>query len=120
MTNILIVEDDMVTRRILEHTLGRAGYNTLVAADGHEALVHLSTHRVDMILSDIAMPGVSGIQLLEKVRANPDYASLPVVLLTASQDSADRRLAVELDVSAFLTKPMSSSDILRIIEQLVP
>lgn len=119
MPTILVVEDDLVTRRIMEHTLGRRGYDTIMAPDAQSALAHLNATPIDLVLCDIAMPGMSGIELLAHIRKHTTYAELPVVMLTASQGVEDRRRAVELDASAFLTKPTSSSEILQIIERLL-
>lgn len=119
MATILVVEDDMVARRILGHTLGRAGYEILMAEDGHIALEQLGTTTVNLMVCDVNLPGMSGIQLLERLREQPKYAKLPVVMLTASQEIEDRQRAISLEVSAFLTKPTSSSDLLQILERLL-
>ncbi len=119
MTSILVVDDYSVTQRMLGHMLRRAGYTHFAAQDGFEALEILEQEEPDLIICDIAMPEMDGLTLLGKIRADDHYATLPIIMLTASGQDEDRVIAEEMGASGFLTKPVSSQELLFIIEQIL-
>jgi CheY-like chemotaxis protein len=102
MRTLLIVEDDKAIRELLETVLKEEGYQTLVAGNGNEALACLTTHTVDLVVSDIMMPGLDGLELLVALRKEPDHAHLPVVLMSAANRPA--MLGTFMGVR-FLSKP---------------
>jgi CheY-like chemotaxis protein len=119
MPNILIVDDQAITLRMLGYTLRRGNHETYTADSGQKALDLLDDHDIDLVICDISMPGMDGITLLRQLRADARYATLPVVMLTASGREEDRIAAQEAGATDFLTKPTSSGDLLSIVEQLL-
>ena len=101
---ILVVEDSEVTRTLVTSILRGEGYRVLEADDGHYGLEMLSRHRVDLVLTDIQMPTMDGLQLLQRIRASEDHARLPVVILTTLGEPADKERAMRLGANGYLVK----------------
>jgi CheY-like chemotaxis protein len=112
MASILIVDDYAVTQRVLGHILQHAGFTVYGAFNGVEALEMLDDVSVDLVISDIAMPEMDGLELLRRIRNHPELGDLPVIMLTASGQDEDRVLAEEAGANGFLTKPASSAELL--------
>ena len=81
---VLIVDDLATTRQILTYTLTSAGYRTLQAADGLQAIQLAADHRVDLILLDIMLPGIDGLKVLERLRGKPETKAITVIAVTES------------------------------------
>lgn len=109
---ILVVDDnpDILTtsRMILEAN----GYVVDIASDGHVALEHLKTSAPDVILLDIMMPGISGLEVLRQLKSTPATAGIPVVLVTAMADSKDVFLGYQYETDYYVTKPYSAKQLL--------
>lgn len=101
---ILVVEDSEVTRTLVTSILRGEGYRVLEADDGHYGLEMLGRHRVDLVLTDIQMPTMDGLQLLQRIRASEDHARLPVVILTTLGEPADKERAMRLGANGYLVK----------------
>lgn len=119
MVSILVVDDHSVSQRILSHTLKKAGYETTIAGNGLEALECMDGQLFDLIICDINMPEMDGITLLQQLRNDQQYDDLPIVMLTASGQDDDRDTAEAAGANAFLTKPTSSGDLLRLVDNLL-
>lgn len=115
MSSILIVDDYVVTQRVLSTQLRKGGYEVTTAGSGFEALTHLNTRHFDLAIIDVAMPDMDGITLLEKLR-NSHYQKLPIIMLTASVLDEDRVRAQKAGATDFLTKPISSWELLKVVE----
>jgi len=113
---ILLVDDqpDLLTN--INMTLKAAGYEVLTATDGQEALEILRSQPVSLILADIAMPGLNGYQLYERVRENPQWVMIPFLFLTARSLDSDIRYGKELGVDDYLTKPIEVEDLLAVVQ----
>jgi CheY-like chemotaxis protein len=111
---ILVVEDEPINVRIIQLFLSRAGYSQVSAIDsGEAALKLLAAGLPDLILLDIFfVGGINGIEMLERLRTLPGGRELPVLILTASEDPAIKRRALELGAIGFIYKPVSSADLL--------
>lgn len=114
--SILVVDDHTAVLESMTMTLEAEGYRVLTAADGIEALSALESQPVDLILADIAMPRMNGYQLLERMRANPEWVAIPFVFLTARAMDSDVRYGKELGVDDYLTKPIEPEDVLAVIQ----
>ena len=108
---ILIVDDDPNTLEILRRWLAREGYATLSADNGRTCLEMLGKDPVDVIVLDVMMPGMDGLQVCEKLRENPNWRSIPVMLLTAKDDIETRSRGMLLGVSEYLTKPVNKLEL---------
>jgi two-component system NtrC family response regulator len=112
---ILLADDDASLRRVLQFKLQKSGYEVAAVADGRQALDQLEREPFDLLLSDIRMPGLDGIELLEKARASrPD---LKVVLMTAHATVLQAVQAVKLGAFDYITKPFEDDQLFRAIEQ---
>lgn len=119
MARILIVEDYPVTQRVLSLTLRNNGHDVVIANHGVEALACLKQAGVDLALVDIAMPEMDGLTLLQRLRDDTRYQSLPVIMLTASGQDEDRQTALSIGADGFLTKPTSSRELIETISRFV-
>ena len=116
---ILIVDDDPHAVEILTRMLGREGYDCLSAASGAAALQLVRAQAVDVILLDVMMPEMDGLQVCERLRQDSELRQIPVILLTAKDDMKTRSRGMALGVSEYLTKPVNKRELfLRIDAQL--
>lgn len=111
--DIMVVEDDEAIRDLIVSTLAGGGYTTCAAQDGLDALEVLKTRRPDAILLDVNMPRMDGFALLAKLKADPDTADLPVLMLTAQSASDDIRRAIQLGANDYVGKPFEARQLLR-------
>ena len=103
---LLVVDDEAANRDMLSRRLERRGYKVVLAASGPEALDHLSIHPVSAVLLDVQMPGMSGLQVLQEVRKTWTSAQLPVLMVTAKDQSEDIVAALDLGANDYITKPI--------------
>lgn len=105
-TVVLVVDDEHINRVILCRLLEREGYETREAEDGPEALAAISQFKFDMVLLDIVMPELDGFAVLERIRTEHDESELPVIMVTASEESEQIVRALHLGANDYLTKPI--------------
>jgi two-component system alkaline phosphatase synthesis response regulator PhoP len=116
---ILIVDDDPHAVEILTRMLEREGYACISAASGAAALQLLRAQAVDVILLDVMMPEMDGLEVCERLRQDSELRQIPVILLTAKDDMETRSRGMALGVSEYLTKPVNKRELfLRIDAQL--
>jgi CheY-like chemotaxis protein len=101
---IMVVEDGDLVRETLTRLLRREGFATVGACDGREALEVLEREHPDVILLDVNMPDMNGLELLELLHQNPQWQALPVVMLTARSDTHTIRRAMQLGAKEYLVK----------------
>ncbi len=114
-TTILVVEDNVDLNMAICEILESYEFIAHSAKDGFEALAWLKDHKPDMILCDIMMPGMDGYTLLKHARADTELRTLPFIFLTARTSVADQRLAKEIGIEDYLTKPVDSNDLIAAI-----
>lgn len=108
----LVVDDSAITRRILVNTLRGLGFKTILeASDGKQAL-NLCDPTIDIVISDWNMPGMTGVEMVRNLRANPQFAALPVLLVTARNIKDDVVEAANAGVNSYIIKPFTP-DVLR-------
>jgi serine/threonine protein kinase len=103
---ILVVDDNEMNRDMLSRRLQRKGYSTLEAEDGRRALTLLSEEPIDLVLLDIMMPGISGVDVLREVRKSRSANDLPIIMATAKDGSEDMVEALDLGANDYVTKPL--------------
>ena len=108
---ILIVDDDPNTLEILRRWLNREGYATVSADNGPACLQMLGKEPVDVIVLDVMMPGMDGLQVCERLRESEAWRGIPVMLLTAKDDLETRSRGMMLGVSEYLTKPVNKLEL---------
>jgi two-component system chemotaxis sensor kinase CheA len=119
--SILVAEDSITSRMLLKGMLESVGYQVTVAVDGEDALARLRAEPFDLVVSDVDMPRLNGLQLTAKIRADEALASLPVVLVTTLASAADRERGAEVGASAYLVKSsFEQSNLLEVVRRLLP
>src|SRR6185437_180129 len=104
---ILLVEDDMTLRDTLAYRLRHDGYQVVTAADGPHAVDAARKTRPDLIVLDLMLPGMDGLEVCKQVRAMPETQSAPIIMLTARAEESDKILGLELGADDYVTKPFS-------------
>jgi len=117
---ILYVEDNEPNRMIVRDLLKRTSYNLIEAHDGEAGVAMALEHLPDLILMDIQLPKISGMEAMRRIRANPATAQTPMVAITSFALSGDEQKAKEAGATAYLAKPYSPFDLLKLIRQLLP
>jgi DNA-binding response OmpR family regulator len=102
---ILVVEDDPVILRLLEVNFEMEGFDVLLAHDGQEGFELAQSRKPDLIVSDIMMPKVSGLDLVAKLKADESLAGIPVILLSAKAQATDVSAGTDAGADAYVTKP---------------
>ncbi len=119
MTRILVVDDSIHARQYLAISLERAGYLVEQAKDGQEAVDKLLAGlSVDAIICDIEMPRLDGYGLLEELREQPNFSTLPIIMLTSRSGDKHRKLAMNLGATAYFSKPYNEQELLNTLQQL--
>jgi len=109
---ILIVEDDLDILNLLRYNLEQDTFETLTARDGDEALEKLRNHSPDLVLLDLMLPGVSGLDVCKRLKSNPATRHIPVVMLTAKGEEEDRITGFELGADDYVVKPFSPKELI--------
>lgn len=117
-TQVLIVEDEPNIVELLTFLLEREGCEIRAAFDGEAAMTALRQELPDVVILDLMLPKQNGFEILKLVRADPSLKKLPVLMLTAKGQDKDRRVAEELGVDAFITKPFSNRDVVECVVRL--
>lgn len=118
-TSILVVDDCRTTRRIISLYLSGAGYRTITAANGVEAVEKLVSTKIDFIIADLNMPQMDGIELTKWIRSNSMFKDIPLLILTTEQDDTTRARGIGTGASAFLTKPVTKERLIHEVRQIV-
>ena len=112
---LLVVDDEMVMRNLLEKILSRDGYKVLLAENGEQALEVLETERVDIVISDMKMPRMSGFELLKTLKQ--EHPNVAVIMMTAYGDTYTVKDALLLGADEYITKPFKSYEISLVVER---
>lgn len=116
MTKIMVVEDEPNLRKLLEVIIGKEGYQVMTLDDGEAALERLDSFRPDLIISDIMMPRLDGLELCRKIRAMPQHQNIPVLLLTAKDAPTDKYQGFREGADDYVVKPFDPVELLFRIE----
>lgn len=116
---IMVVDDEKAILTMMSILLRRQGFEVVTASSAREALEHVRTHSPDLFLLDVMMPGKSGIQLCEELRALPESAQIPVIVLSALNSSVNLENAICAGADVFLPKTTSRSELLETIQRLL-
>lgn len=107
MTKILVVDDEEDILQLLSVSFEKAGYTVISVSTGEDAIAALKKGRPDLIILDLMLPGVQGIEVCRYIRDNAEYASIPIVILSAKSSETDRILGFEMGADDYITKPFS-------------
>ena len=118
MTSVLVVEDERHIASFLEFVLKRAGYEVAVVYDGEQALVAVETFAPDAMLLDLLLPGLTGLEVLKRLRADPRYASLVIMVLSGRSFGDVPAEVMEAGANEYCTKPIGPSTLLKKLSDL--
>lgn len=113
---ILVVDDDDLVLAALEALLSPHGYEVVTAANGPEALAKLAHGGADLLILDIIMPGMSGVELCEHLRQVEKYRTIPVIMLTAKSSAEDKKRGTDAGADLFLPKPIAPQRLLDLVK----
>ena len=119
MSVILIVEDNEKNMKLVRDVLQVKGYQTLEAATAEDGIALAQAHSPDLVLMDIQLPGMNGIEALGVLRANPATARIPVIAVTASVMQQDRKLITEAGFDAYIGKPINLKEFLQAVREMI-
>lgn len=117
MKNVLIVEDSKAIRTLIRIALEEAG--GIFAAEvtnGFEALRALPTRRFDLIITDINMPDINGLELINFVKTNPSYRDIPLIIVTTEKTEEDKKRGLALGAAAYIAKPFEKNDLIALVK----
>ncbi len=118
-TKILIVEDDPDISELIHFNLEKAGYQTLRAEDGEQALGLAQKHQPDLILLDLLLPGLNGLEVCRRLKRDPALQRIPIMMVTAKGEEMDRVVGLELGADDYVVKPFSIREIILRIQKLL-
>ncbi len=119
MKTILLADDEANLRKLVRWTLDDPQYRILDASSGSAALELARQERPDLLLLDWMMPGLSGIEVIKKLREDPVLASIPVIMLTARGQEKDRERALALGLHSYLVKPFSPLELIEKVQEVL-
>ncbi len=117
---VLIVEDEPNIAEALRFVLGREGFEATCVADGQAALRQLRAAPPDLLVLDVMLPGLNGFEVLKALRADDALRGMPVAVLTAKTQAADRQRALDLGAQVCIAKPFSNADLVEQLRRLLP
>jgi len=116
---VLVVEDDPVILRLLEVNFELEGFGVVLAHDGEEGIEAARAQRPDIIVSDIMMPKMSGIELVQALKADDATASIPIILLSAKAQTGDLKSGMDSGADDYITKPFEPLDLIDRVNALL-
>lgn len=118
MKTVLIVEDNDKNMKLARDVLQAKGYATLEAVNGETGVQMALAHRPDLVLMDIQLPDINGVEAFTRIRAHPDMAHVPVAAFTASVTPSDRSRITDAGFDAFIGKPINLKEFLATVQRL--
>ena len=119
MARILVADDDVDIRELVEFKLSTLGHDVVAVADGAAAIEACKAQRPDLAVLDVMMPGVSGLDAIRAIRADPALADLPVILLTARAQESDVETGFDSGADDYITKPFSPRELASRVQALL-
>lgn len=117
---ILTVDDAATIRKMVSFTLKAIGHEIIEAADGTEALAKMQTRSVDLVITDINMPNMNGIELTRRLRALPGYRKTPILLLTTESDPERKAEGRAAGATGWIVKPFNQQQLVAIVAKVLP
>ncbi len=117
--SILIVDDEKDIVDLVAYNLEREGYEVLKAYDGEKALQLARSKTPDLIVLDLMLPGIQGLEVCKRIRQNPETAAIPIIMLTAKGEEIDKVVGLEAGADDYITKPFSVKELLARIKAVL-
>lgn len=115
---VLTVDDSRTMREMVAFTLKGAGYNVVEAQDGQHALNVLATNKVDTVITDLNMPVMDGLTLIRKLRATPNYRTVPILMLTTESDDTKKQEGRAAGATGWIVKPFSPDKLIQVVQKV--
>jgi DNA-binding response OmpR family regulator len=119
VTRVLVVEDDPDIAQLVAHYLEKAGFSAELLANGRDALAAIGSRPPDVLVLDLMLPQVDGLEICRVVRANASTAAIPIIMLTARAEESDRIVGLEIGADDYLGKPFSPNELVARVRALV-
>jgi two-component system chemotaxis response regulator CheY len=118
--SVMSVDDSSTMRKMVAFTLKSAGYEVVEASDGAEALRLLKIRPVDLVISDIHMPNMDGIELTRQLRSVPSFGRTPILLLTTESDPVKKSQGRAAGATGWIVKPFTQEQLLTVVSRVLP
>jgi two-component system chemotaxis response regulator CheY len=119
MKTILTVDDSVSIRHLLKLALGSLGYGVVDASDAAEGLAIARSRSVNLVITDLNMPGMDGISFIRQLRQLPPYRGVPIVILTTESDEATKQQAKAAGATGWITKPFKQEQLIAVTKKLL-
>lgn len=119
MSTVLVVEDTMSEMELICNYLRESGYTVISTSDAKDALAKAEQQKPDLVLTDLVMPGMSGLELCRSLKKNPATEKLPVVVCTSKNQDLDRMWAMKQGANGYVTKPFTKEELVRAVRAVV-
>jgi two-component system chemotaxis response regulator CheY len=116
---VLVVDDAMTVRNLAKFALNKGGYTILEAEDGLVGLKTLETNKVDLIISDLNMPNMNGLEMAKAIKSNPELASIPIFMLTTEASQQVAMQGKEIGIMAWIVKPFVPDKLLAAVQKVI-
>ncbi len=116
---VLVVDDDPQVLKLLRLNFEMEGYDVDAATDGSEALAAAARRRPDAVVCDVMMPGMDGLEVVRRIREDPELADIPIVVVSAKAQRSDMREGVKAGADEYVTKPFDPQDVLDAVARLL-
>ena len=116
---ILIVDDEKDIAKMLDYNLQKEGFKTIVAYDGEEALDKVTANHPDLVILDLMLPGLDGLEVCKILKKEPKTSNIPIIMLTAKSQETDKIVGLELGADDYVTKPFSPKELLARIKAVL-
>lgn len=117
--SILVVDDSETVRQVLQMTLTNAGFDVVEAEDGVDAMQKLSDGQIDMLITDLNMPNMDGLELIKKVREEGHHRFTPIVMLTTESSEEKKLAGREAGASGWIVKPFKPEQLLKVVKMVL-
>jgi len=117
--NIMIVDDCKTTRKLLGHYLRSRGYSVVFAENGLDALEKLAINTINLIMTDLNMPYMDGIELIKTIRSSPELSEMPILMVTTENDDIEKEKAIRSGANGYMVKPVTGNAIEENIKTIV-
>ena len=119
MSKILIVDDEQDIVELLSYNLGKEGFSTVKAYDGEAAIGLVRSGKPDLMILDLMLPKMNGLDVCKAIRRNPETANLPIIMLTAKGEEIDKIIGLEIGADDYITKPFSVKELIARVRSIL-
>jgi two-component system, chemotaxis family, response regulator PixH len=118
MPTVLVVEDTFSEMELICSYLREGGYNVITTSDAKDALAKAEQQKPDVVVTDVVMPGMSGLELCRSLKKNPATQKLPIIVCTSKNQDLDRMWAMKQGADAYVTKPFNKEDLIKAVKSV--